>query len=151
MYGDELDERIIELLSGDGRISNREIARRLPLTEAAVSTRIRRLREQDVAHVVAVADLFAMGFDLLVSIEIEVAGRPTREVADDLTDLPSVLACCVISGRHDLMILVAARDHVDLGRFMTEHLDGVAGVRRVTPSLFLELVKYQTGWTPFPS
>jgi DNA-binding Lrp family transcriptional regulator len=148
---DELDERIIELLTTDGRMSNREIARQLPLTEAAVGNRIRRLTRENVVRVVAVADLFALGYDLLVSVATEAAGRPPRDVAADLAELPRVLACCIVAGAHDLEILVAAENHVDLGSFITEHLSSVEGVRRVSPSLVLDLVKYQTSWTPFLS
>ena len=45
---DDLDLEIVQLLSEDARLSYREIAKRLAISHANVSNRIKRLEQKDV-------------------------------------------------------------------------------------------------------
>jgi len=51
---DELDERIIERLGHDARVSNREIGREFGLTEGTIRARVKRLLDNKVIRVAAV-------------------------------------------------------------------------------------------------
>jgi Lrp/AsnC family transcriptional regulator for asnA, asnC and gidA len=53
-----------------------------------------------------------------------------------------------MSGEYDIEIVLVARDQEALGRFVQDRLAGVAGIRRLTPSLRLEVYKFQTGLGP---
>ena len=81
---DDTDSRIISLLEEDGRRSNRDIARILGITEKQVGARIRRLLQQDVMRIVAVVDVFAAGFEFMMTAGVRVDNRPATEVAQQL-------------------------------------------------------------------
>lgn len=73
-----MEKAIIQLLEGDPRITNREIADRLDLTMAQVVSRIRRIQQSGVARVVAVLDLDALGQSLaMLAISVRGARSPT--------------------------------------------------------------------------
>lgn len=146
---DELDHRIIDLLREDGRMSYRAVARQLQLTEATVRARVRRLEESNTMRVVAVTDIEAAGYNLLLAIGVQVDGRAPEAVAKDMAALPEVFSVNVVIGTHDVEILLVARDQVALQHLLHETLASIPGVRRLTPSLALDVLKNQPDWVPF--
>lgn len=145
---DETDQRIIALLRRNGRLPYRTLAGELGLTEATVRSRVRRLEESDTMRVVAVTDLQAAGFEMLLAVGVEVEGRPSSTVARDLGEIDGVFSVSVVVGSHDIEILAVARDQEKLNELLGR-LGAVAGVRRLLPSLALDVVKNQPNWVPF--
>jgi Lrp/AsnC family transcriptional regulator for asnA, asnC and gidA len=145
---DELDYRIISLLRRDGRMPFRSIAKELQLTEATVRTRMRRMEESNTMRVVAVTDIEAAGFGMLLAIGVEVEGRAPVVVAEQLAAIDQVFSVSVVIGNHDIEILTVARDQDQLDQLLGQ-LAAVTGVRRLLPSLAVNVLKNQPHWVPF--
>lgn len=146
---DDTDNAIIALLRADGRLPYRAIARELGLTESTIRARVRRLEESDTMRVVAVTDIEAAGYDMLLAIGVQVENRSPEEVARELAGLPEVFSVNVVVGTHDVEILVVAEDQVALDELISRTLARVPGVRRLTPALALDVLKNQPDWVPF--
>ena len=146
---DDTDNAIIALLRADGRMPYRAIARELGLTESTIRARVRRLEESDTMRVVAVTDIEAAGYDMLLAIGVQVENRSPEEVARELAGLPEVFSVNVVVGTHDVEILVVAEDQVALDELISRTLARVPGVRRLTPALALDVLKNQPDWVPF--
>ena len=146
---DATDEAIIALLRADGRAPYRAIARELGLTENTVRARVRRLEESNTMRVVAVTDIEAAGFGMLLAIGVQVEGRSPEAVARALAQFPEVFSVNVVVGAQDIEILVVTRDQASLGELVGERLASVPGVRRLTPALALDVLKNQPDWVPF--
>jgi len=146
---DETDHAIIALLRADGRLPYRAIARELGLTENTVRARVRRLEESDTMRVVAVTDIEAAGYSMLLAIGVQVENRSPEEVARQMAALQEVFSVNVVVGAHDLEILVVAEDQAALDRLINEQLAVMPGVRRLTPALALDVLKNQPDWVPF--
>jgi DNA-binding Lrp family transcriptional regulator len=148
---DEADHRIIELLTADGRASNRLLAAEVDLTEATVATRLRRLVDQRILGVTAIFDWEAAGYrwDLWLAVSIE--GRPPREVAKEVATLPHVHSVSMVLGPFDLIVHVVAPDRADVVSFLTERIGAVPGVRDVTSDVTLAWVKYTMNWAALPA
>ena len=138
---DDLDLRLMRLLAQDGRMTNRDLARRLGSTEPTVRSRIRHLRRAGIMRVVAVTDVDAAGYDFYVFLWIQVEGRPVREVAQDLSKHPSVFTVILMSGAYDIMAGLIATDKRDLTKILTRDLAHVPGIRNVESTLALDVVK----------
>lgn len=91
---DETDEKILALLSQEGRASNRAIGRALDLSEGAVRKRLRRLTEAE-----------AISYGLLVDIEVTglqafgwlyVAAEP-RHAKDVLRHIAQLNVCSLVA------------------------------------------------------
>ena len=145
---DEVDHRIVALLREDGRLSYRAIARELSLTEATVRARIRRLEESNTMRVVAVTDIEAAGYHMLLAVGVQVEHRTPESVARDLAELPEVFSVNVVIGSHDIEALVVAEDQAALHELLSSRLATIAGVRRLTPSLAVDVLKNQPDWVP---
>lgn len=144
----ELDEQIIALIEQNGRRSNRDIAKLLGISERQAGFRLGRLIEGDVIRVITVVDAFAVGFETILAIGVQVADRPAAVVAEDLAQLPNVIACALMTGQYAIEIVVAAESHAALAAFVNGQLANIQGVRSLHPSLFLDVAKYETGSGP---
>ena len=146
---DEIDEAIIALLRQDGRMPFRAIARELDIAENTVRSRVRRMEESDTMRVVAVTDIEAAGYGMLLAIGVQVEGREPEAVARDIAQIHEVFSVNVVVGSHDIEILVVAEDRAALNELISDKLGGMPGVRRLTPSLALDVLKNQPDWVPF--
>lgn len=145
---DDTDQAIIEWLRKDGRMSFRALARELNLAENTVRARVRRLEESNTMRVVAVTDIEAAGYSMLLAIGVQVEGRSPEAVAHDLADIHEVFSVNVVVGAHDVEILVVAEDQAAVNVLISERLGKVPGVRRLTPALALDVLKNQPDWVP---
>ena len=145
---DAIDHGIISLLRADGRMPYRAIARELEVTENTIRARVRRLEESNTMRVVAVTDIEAAGYGMLLAVGVQVEGRSPEAVAREMARFTEVFSVNVVVGTHDLEILVVAEDQPALGRLLTERLAAIPGVRRLTPALALDVLKNQPDWVP---
>lgn len=145
---DDIDHAIIAELRADGRATNQQIANKLGLTAATVSTRIKRMEDANKLRVVAVSDFSAHGYNLLMQVAVEVDGRPAAEVAAELAELPEVFAVHLVTGRYDIDMLVALRDYEELSELMLNRLAGVSGIRSMLPAIAVDILKYKFDVAP---
>lgn len=146
---DELDHAIIDLLRADGRLPYRAIARELELTETTVRSRVKRLEESGTMRVVAVTDIEAAGYQMLLAIGVQVENRSPSDVAGDLAKVPEIFSVNVVVGTHDVEVLVVAEDLDALNSLLSKLLADIPGIRRLTPSLAMNVLKNQPDWVPF--
>jgi Lrp/AsnC family transcriptional regulator for asnA, asnC and gidA len=145
---DAVDERLIGLLRDDGRRSNRELARALGVSEKIVRSRLRRMADSNAMRVVAVTDIFAGGYDLMLSVGLEIEQRAPAEVAADLSRFPEIFAVNVTDGEHQVEVLILAEDHDRLRELLSGELSRIPGIRRMSVSLMLDVLKHQSDWVP---
>jgi DNA-binding Lrp family transcriptional regulator len=100
-------------------------------------------------RVVAVTDIEAAGYGMLLAIGVQVESRSPEQVARQLAQIPEVFSVNVVVGAHDIEILVVAEDQVALNELITGRLVDVPGVRRLTPALAMDVLKNQPDWVPF--
>ena len=146
---DDTDQAIIALLRADGRMPYRAIARELDVSENTVRARVRRMEESDTMRVVAVTDIEAAGYGMLLAIGVQVEGQSPEAVAREMAAIPEVFSVSVVVGAQDIEILVVAQDQAALNVLITDKLGAVPGVRRLTPALALDVLKNQPDWVPF--
>lgn len=145
---DETDLRIVTELRRNGRATNQQIAERLGLTATTVSSRIRRMEDADQLRVVAVSDFSAHGFEVLIQLAIEVDNRPASAVAHELAGLPEVFAVHLVTGRYDIDALIALHSFDDLAHFLLDRLAAIRGIRSITPSITVDILRYQFDVAP---
>ena len=63
--------------------------------------------------------------------------------------VPEVFSVNVAIGAQDIEILVVAEDPPALNTLLADTLARVAGVKRLTPALAVDVLKNQPDWVPF--
>lgn len=143
---DAVDHSLIERLRVDGRASNRSLAEAIGVNEATVSSRLRKLEDDQVVRVVAVTDMEALGHEFLAFAMVRVASRPVREVGAELAQLPECIGVVLTTGRYDLVLSVLARDRAHLASLVGSLIPKVRGVDDVRWELALEVLRFRSEW-----
>lgn len=145
---DSLDTNIIEILRTNGRATNQEIAERLSVTAATVSARLQKMEDSRAMRVVAVTDFAAHGYNVIIALGVKVHGRAIRDVGRDLAELPEVLSVNIMSGEHELELLVALHDFSEVQQLLFDHIAGIEGVQHITPGIAVDIVKFEFNVVP---
>jgi len=139
---DAIDQKIIAILRKDGRATNQELARRLGMAAATVSSRIRRLEAAKAMKVVAVTDFAALGYRVLIAVGVQVQGRPAEQVANEIARLPEVFSVHVVTGARDIETLVALHDFDELHSLLLRDFADIKGIRSIECGIAADIVKY---------
>ncbi len=126
---DASDMRIAYELGKDGRVSNREIARRIGVSEGSVRQRLGRMIRSGALRVVAQANLECVPDSFLAVVSLKIDGRELTECARRVEALPAVLTTMIVTGRHDLIAIVLAPSRQTLVDFVTNDLSVIPGIR----------------------
>ena len=145
---DTLDTNIIEILRTNGRATNQEIAERLSVTAATVSARLQKMEDARAMRVVAVTDFAAHGYNVIIALGVKVQGRNVQDVGRDLADIPEVLSVNIMSGEHDVELLVALRDFGEVQQMLFDQIASVEGVIHIRSGVAVDIVKYEFNVVP---
>jgi DNA-binding Lrp family transcriptional regulator len=134
---DELDARLIATLRAEPRVGLLEVARRLGVARGTVQARLSKLESSGVitGHGPEV-DPAALGYSIGAFILIELAQGRLAEAIAVMESMPEVLEADAISGPHDLICRVVARDTEHLQQLVNELLRTPA-IRRCTSQIVL--------------
>lgn len=115
---DELDERIIERLGHDARVSNREIGREFGLTEGTIRARVKRLLDNKVIRVAAVTNANRLRNPILAYLWVEAdSASDIERVARALGALPEITFVATILGRADVLAMTLVENGAEADRF----------------------------------
>lgn len=141
-----MEEKILELLRGNARLSNAEIARRLNLGENEVAEAVRSLENRGIIRgYTAIIDDAARD-DRQVKALIEVKVTPRREggfdqVAQRIAKFPEVTDLILVSGTYDLLLTVEGDSLQKVANFVSAKLATIEGV--LSTSTGFRLKKYK--------
>jgi Lrp/AsnC family leucine-responsive transcriptional regulator len=109
---DDIDHRVLRLLSEDGRRTFSEMAGEVGLSVAAVKRRVDRLKELGVITGFSVRiDYAKLGWGIEAFTELRYAGRtPVSEIVRTATDVSEVQEVFTIAGDPDALIHLRVRD-----------------------------------------
>lgn len=142
MRYNDLDQKIIALLSADARVSNREAARLLGVSDTAIRKRLKRLAESGLAKITAVADAGALGFTTTVLVRISAAPRIAREVVESMSTFEAVSFAALMTGRFNIVILVSANNRQEVADIIHQHLRRWRGVHQVETVELVSVTKH---------
>lgn len=136
---DELDAKLLSLLTAEPRLGVLECSRRLGVARGTVQARLDRMIARGVITGFGPdVSPAALGYDVMAFVTMEirqVAGHDP--VADRLAHIPEVLEVHTITGGSDLICRVVARTNADLQRVIDQIVE-VQGVLRTSSVIALD-------------
>ena len=127
---DEIDRRLLAVLTTDGRISVNELANRANVSRATAYSRFDRLQERGVVtgfH--AEVDRAAVGITVTALILVNVEQRAWKNSLEELGALPGVDYVALTSGAFDFVLIVRVPDVGTLRDVLLVRLQGMRQVR----------------------
>jgi DNA-binding Lrp family transcriptional regulator len=141
---DTLDRAILGALLEDGRLSQVELAERVPLSATAIARRIRALEEKGVIQGYRARinrEALGIGMTVIVHIGLTSQNEDLLEAFEQaVAKAPSVVSCHLMSGEDDYLLTVMARDLADYERIHKEQIARLPGVARLKSSFALREV-----------
>ncbi|HZP08236.1 Lrp/AsnC family transcriptional regulator [Methyloceanibacter sp.] len=141
---DALDRAILAALLEDGRLSQVELAERIPLSATAIARRIRALEEDGVIQGYQARinrDAIGLGMTVIVHVGLNSQSEDVLKAFEAaVARAPSVVSCRLMSGEDDYLVTVMARDLADYERIHKEQLSRLPGVARLKSSFVLREV-----------
>ncbi len=144
---DQIDQQIIAALAKDGRMSFREIARQLDVSEGTVRVRMGRLQDENLIRVTLVGSPLALGVGVSAMTMLRVKPGHVRETAEVLSQLKNVRFVGLSFGPADVLIQSLHKDVADLHHFVSELIPKVAPAVTSTDTFQLaEILKSSWTW-----
>src|SRR5580700_8681787 len=108
---DDLDRQIVAALRADGRLSMRALASELHISRANAYARVDRLERAGViTGYSATINPQKYGYGLSAYVFLKIAQQSWKKVRNQVLSIPEVDHAALVSGEHDLMLLVRTRD-----------------------------------------
>jgi DNA-binding Lrp family transcriptional regulator len=143
---DDLDARLIALMTDEPRIGLLEVSRRLGVARGTVQARLNKLIDRGVITGFGPQlEPARMGYGVLAFVFLEIAQGRLAEAVALLETVPEVIEAHGTSGPLDLLCRVVARDNEHLQDVLNLVLSNAA-VRRSTSHIALSRqIAYRTG------
>jgi len=146
---DRFDRMIITALLDNARATNVEIARKIGLSEAPCSRRIKRLESDGVIRgysTILEPEAVGIGFVAYVTLVLDyVTAATADEFAEKIRAIPEIVSCYIVSGGYDAILHVAARDSRTYSAIVFDRLRRIPGVKDVRSSFVMRTIKESKG------
>lgn len=118
---DAIDEKIIELLQENARISIKDIAAQVFLSSPAVTARIERLERNGVIRgYQAQVNAEAMGYKIKAFINLDLEPVQKQDFYPFVEQVPNVIACNCVTGEYAILLEVLFSNTTELDSFINQ-------------------------------
>ena len=138
---DALDLMIIRELQSDPQQPQADIAKKVEASETTVRRRLKRLLDERIIRIVAIADPRALGYNIRAMIGIKTKPGMVDAVAEKLASYANVHYALLTTGTYDLVAWVFFRDTEELYNFIRNRLGAIEGLAGYESMLTLKVVK----------
>ena len=138
---DELDGKILQLLSDDSRLSYREIAKELGVSHANVSSRIKKMEEERVirGYTTILDPEYLDLYSLCIRISTK-TGADLSAIGREIASFDRVYVVMRVSGDCDLLVLGMCKNKQEAIDLISK-ISGVQGIDKVESHVVLEAIK----------
>ncbi|NVK25397.1 MAG: Lrp/AsnC family transcriptional regulator [Gammaproteobacteria bacterium] len=132
---DEKDKEILYWLQKNGRMSIAELAEKVSLSDTPCIRRVKKLEQEGIiSGYSAVVSAKGIGLNVLIYAFVKLqanSDKNAEQFEQQVQALDNVLECSVISGGHDYLLKIVARDLEDYEAFVKKSLgkiDAISGI-----------------------
>ncbi len=135
---DEIDERIMDLLEEDARMTYVEIGKIVSLSEGAVRNRIQSLTSTGVIKRFTIEKSTSHGVRAVTMIAVD-PSTPTYELSKSVSELDGVERVYEVTGEYDIM-LVSSSVNIDGINRCIEDIRKIKGVEKTNTIIVLRTI-----------
>lgn len=143
---DNIDLKILNILQGNSRISNAEIARRIKMAPSAVLDRIRRLEKKKIIekYTIKLNDK-EIEKNLVAFVHVRAAGPVVDlKTSKELSKIHEVQEVHIVAGEDCFLIKVKVKDTEALSALLRNKIGRIPSISSTSTTIVLETVKETT-------
>jgi DNA-binding Lrp family transcriptional regulator len=145
---DDLDKKLLALLTKDGRMSSSQLARIVGASERTVVNRVNKLVQNDIISITGKIKRDYFGYDVMADIFCKVESTNLNEIARKIAEFPEVSYVAISFGEQDISLQVVAKSPAELYDFVTNRLLRLPGIERTNTVVVPTVVKDFNEWLP---
>ena len=128
---DELDCKILNLISNDARISFLEVSRICGISGAAVHQRVQKMMANEtITGSEFLLNLNKIGYETCAFLSLHFADTEDFEdVAAKIRDIPEIVECHLITGAYDFLVKIYARNNEHLYEILQTRIKPLGLIR----------------------
>jgi len=142
---DTIDEKIINLLRQNCKLSAQQLSEQVGASSASCWRRIKSLEDNGViTGYEAQVNFEEIGFELTAFVQITLNRHSKKNVSlfeEAVTKIPEILSCHSVTGQHDYIIQIQVKNIRDYDVFLNEHIFQLPGVDHAFSSVSLKTIK----------
>ena len=143
---DRIDQRILEQLQNNGRLSIVELAARVNLTNTPCSERVKRLeRSGYITGYRAMLDMGKQGLGHLTVVQVSLAATGGDNSLDAfnaaVSSVPEVESCLMLAGSFDYLLTIRTRDIAHFREVLGDRINKLPGILQTNSFAVMEVVK----------
>jgi len=118
---DEIDEEIIKILQENAKTSYREIKDKLNISIGTIHNRISKLEENKIIEGYTLKlNNEKLGYKLTFLIRINIDGKHTQEILDEISSKPEVCSVFHTTGEQSAALICRFKEAQDVHNFIRE-------------------------------
>lgn len=143
---DRIDQRILEELEVDGRLSIVELATRVNLTNTPCSERVKRLERRGyISSYRAVLNMDQLGLGHLTVVQVSLSASAEENSLDSFNDavrrIPEVESCLMVAGSFDYLLTIRTHDIMQFRKVLGDKINKLPGILQTNSFAVMEIVK----------
>ena len=142
---DKHDKAILRELQGDASISNSDLSKKIGLSPSACLARTKNLIETGIIQqFTTIVDEKKLGMETLafVLVNLSPLNRETiHSFLEDVKKLPQIQECYTLTGSHDYLLKIVAKDMQSYRNFIIDSLMQNSLISRVETSIVMGIEK----------
>lgn len=144
----ERELSVLAMLHGDGRMSLREVARRLDYPESQVRTIFRKFENTPgILNYQTIVNPRALGHRYVHQVYIKANYCRLPEIVKQFKTMPEVLGLATMSGTMNLALSTTVPSRAELQEFVTERIPAIDGIEEIEVVDMLRGYKFDGSWT----
>lgn len=142
---DILDQKILEILISQGRITWAELGNLLGLSAPASADRVRRMEEKGIIKgYTALLNHKSLGYSLMAFVSLSLSHpKYKQKFLEAIKECPEIQECYHTLGCEDYLMKIRCHNTEHLDLFLNENLKSIAGVLKTKTTIILSSVKEQ--------
>lgn len=138
---DEIDKNILRILQENARTSYREIQEKLGISIGTIHNRISKLKEKGVVEGYTLKlNNEKLGYKLSFLIRVNIDGKFTEEILEDLTTIPEVCSIFHTTGEQSAALICRFKKSEDVHNFIRD-LNKKEFIHRTNSNMILKEYK----------
>lgn len=130
---DDIDLKIIQKLTVNGRISLTDLSAGTNISRVAIASRIEKLMQSGLLHVSACLNLDKLNYQTLL-VEMQVGKEKIQVFRKTIEHEPKVINSFEISGPYNFLLVCTGKNNSELQKFIENDLKKFASNCKVTLS-----------------
>ena len=142
---DQYDQKMLQILSTDGRIAITDLAKKLGLSKTPCGVRLKRLMSDGyITGFKAVLNPVKLDLNHVAFVEVRL--QDTKEAAleafnESVQAIPEIEQCHMIAGSFDYLLKVRTKDIIAYRRVLAERISDLPHVASTSTYVAMESVK----------